>query len=173
MIRENEIIAIGQFKKPHGVKGEISAEVGFLADDLCRFSTLICCMDGIYVPFFVTGLRQKGYGTVLVSIDGVEDENAAKRFSNKEIYVLRSEYKEEEEVYCDYLVGFDIYDTVDGRIGRIVDVDDSTANVLFVVDCDGTDVYVPVADDLIMEIDESERKIVMDLPEGMVSFQLN
>lgn len=173
MILETEVVEIGQFRKPHGVKGEISAGIVYPVDELSSFSTIICRIDGILVPFFIESFRTKGHGSVLLKIDGVESGQDAKKLSNQKIYALKTELPEADEVYCDYFIGYEIHDTADGLIGSIVGVDDSTANVLFVIDRDGDTVYVPVTDDLICEIDDGNRRIVMDLPEGMVSSQLN
>ena len=50
MITLEEVVPVGQFLKPHGVKGEISATVN--VEDIEAFSAIICSMDGILVPFF-------------------------------------------------------------------------------------------------------------------------
>ena len=57
MIRRDELIQIGQFNKPHGIEGEITASVNYDFDDLSAFSCLIVEIDGIFVPFFVTNVR--------------------------------------------------------------------------------------------------------------------
>ena len=41
MIRRDELIQIGQFNKPHGIEGEITASVNYDFDDLSAFSCLI------------------------------------------------------------------------------------------------------------------------------------
>lgn len=169
MISEEEIIEIGQYNKPHGIKGEISATLLCEAEDVAGFSTLISCMDGIYVPFFVNSFRPKNDHTVLLQLCGVASEKDAKRFVNKSIYALRKELPEAgDSVYCDYFIGFEIVDGEGRGIGHITDVDDSTENALFVVrDGNGKEFYVPIAEELISEIKE-EGIIVMDLPEGIL-----
>lgn len=51
MITSDEIIEIGAFVKPHGVKGEISAQIDYEID-LQELKCLIIDIDGIFVPFF-------------------------------------------------------------------------------------------------------------------------
>ena len=51
---------------------------------------------------------------------------------------------------------------------KIVDVDDSTENILFYVDYNGKTVLLPAADDLIIEIDNQEKIITTELPEGLL-----
>lgn len=173
MITAEEIVEIGQYNKPHGLKGEISATLQCDIDDVENFSTLISCMDGIYVPFFIAGLRPKTAHTVLLQLQGVESDKDVRKFVNKSIYVLRRECPDHTgDVYCDYFVGFRMVAADGGEIGEIVDVDDSTENALFVVrKNDGREIYIPVTQDFIEDIDEDVRLMVMNLPHGMVDLQ--
>lgn len=173
MIRKEEIAEIGLFRKPHGVKGEISAELDVPADELKSFSAIVCEMEGIYVPFFIESVRQKGQVTALLTIDGFDTDVAVKKFSNKRIYVLRKELLESDVMEDGLLIGFDILMADGKRIGTVTDVDDSTANVLFVVDGNNGELYIPVVDDFILEINEQDRFIIVDMPEGMIESQLN
>lgn len=176
MIREAEIVAIGAFAKPHGIKGELNAEFDYDVD-VRSFKCLIVDVDGIYVPFFIDGVRPRGIHSALIHIDGVNDERSAKAFSGKEIYVLRSEADfivTEEDcdgLYASDLIGYTINDDAGEEIGVIDGYDDSTDNVLFIVSRKGSDaspLYIPVADDFITDIDTDKKVITMSLPEGLV-----
>lgn len=175
MILRDDIIDIGRYNKPHGVNGEISATLDVDIEVLDGFSCLISDIDGIFVPFFVEGMRSKGASTALVTIDGIGDENQAAMLVNKDIYVLKSEYEQlSEEQDCDelpidYFIGFEVKDSHAGDIGTIVDVDDTTDNVLFIVErADGNEVYLPAADELIVDIDVDKHMLEMALPEGLL-----
>ncbi len=66
-------------------------------------------------------------------------------------------------------MGYKVVDSSLGEIGEVVDVDDSTANVLFIVDTPSGDrVYVPVAEEFINAVDDSRRVIETTLPDGLV-----
>lgn len=173
MILEEELVKIGQYNKPHGVKGEISATFFIDVDSVEELSTLICLVDGIYVPFFVESVRTKNDSTLLLKLVGIDDEKSLKFLVNKDIFALKKEVSDEDQVYCDYFVGFEIYDTDDTYIGEIVDVDDSNENALFIVEKDDNIFYIPITEDFIVEIDEDNERLTMDLPEGMISAQIN
>ena len=54
-------------------------------------------------------------------------------------------------------------------MGVITDINDSTENALFIVELpNGKSTYIPIADELIDEINEEEKYIVMTLPEGIL-----
>ena len=54
-------------------------------------------------------------------------------------------------------------------MGHIVDVDMSTANVLFVVEREGGgELLVPAIDDWVVSVDEEAKKLMMHVPEGLL-----
>ncbi len=174
MITRDDIIEIGRYNKPHGVNGEISASIDVDIDVLDQFSCLISDIDGIYVPFFVESRRSKSASTALLTIDGITNEDQAALLVNKDIYVLKLEYEQLsddedcDELPIDYFIGFELKDG-DDVVGTIVDVDDSTENVLFVVERpSGDEVAVPAADELITELDLEGKVIEMSLPAGLL-----
>lgn len=175
MITRDQLISIGHYNKPHGVNGEISATLEIDASLLKEFKCLVSDIDGINVPFFITNIRSKNTSSALFTIEGINNENEAALLVNKEIFVLKSEYEQlslEEDVDefpLDFFIGFKLFDLKD-EVGTIIDVDDTTENVLFVVErADKTQVQIPAVDDLVEEIHENDRKIVMKLPEGLLT----
>ncbi len=168
MITADQLIEIGRYNKAHGINGEISATFDCDTMAVGELSALVSPMDGIFVPFFVNGIRPKNNDTLLLKIDGISNETQAKRLVNCHIYALAEEMPEQDEVYCDFFIGFTITDTDGNTIGTITDVDDSTENALFVVENEGKTVYIPISEDFITEIDEQGKTIEMDLPEGIL-----
>lgn len=174
MITREELISIGRYNKPHGVAGEISATVDVDVEVLEEFSCLVSEMDGIYVPFFVNACRPKSHETILLTIDGVDNEQDAAKLVNRDIYVLKHEYRQESDdadadgYPLDFFIGFELQDSDGTRVGEITDVDEQTENAIFIVTRDDEEVMVPASDDLIVEFDVDKKVIVMDLPQGLL-----
>lgn len=171
MIRSNEIIAIGKFNKPHGINGEISATLNAPTSVVENCSCIVCDIDGIFVPFFIKDIRSKSHDTMLLTIDDITNEQEAMLLVNKDIYVKRSEYSEaiddEEELPLDFFIGFDAI--VNENHGNIVDIDDSTANVLFVIEMEnGKTMLIPAVEEFITGIDTKERIIEMEVPDELL-----
>lgn len=174
MISQEEITQIGYFNQPHGIKGELNAVITAEVD-LEALSCIILDMDGIYVPFFIEGIRQRGSLSYLLTIDGIDGELKAASLSNKSIYALRdeviefSESGDAEGFYADDLIGYEIKSAEGMSIGTITDIDDATENVLFVVETpQEKTVLIPVADELITDIDPDARVVTVTLPDGLL-----
>lgn len=176
MITRAEIRPIGKFHKTHALHGELNAVLDIDADFLDMEHPLIVDVDGIYVPFYCESVRPKGHFSSLVKLQGVDSEEAAREFVNKEIFALKADleaYEDEEEHeeggYADDFIGYKIVDTETGRdIGEIRDIDLSTANTLFIVEGGDGKIYIPVAEEYIDAIDDDVKTISMTLPEGLI-----
>ncbi|MBR5725879.1 MAG: 16S rRNA processing protein RimM [Muribaculaceae bacterium] len=174
MITRDELIAIGHYNKPHGVAGEISATIDVDVDLLRGLSCLVSEVDGIFVPFFVNACRPKSSETVLLTIDGINNEMEATLLVNADIYALKREYnerslKEDADGYpLDYFIGFELNDVQGNRIGEIIAVDEQTENAIFIVNRGEEECMVPAADELIVEFDLDDKTMVMDLPQGLL-----
>lgn len=175
MIDRSDITAIGAFRKTHALGGELNAEFEIDPEDLAPETALIVDIDGIFVPFFADGIRRKGASTRLIHLHGVDSVDDAKPFVNKTIYILKEDmpddFEDADGQYADDLVGYTILDLDQRPIGVIKDLDTSTENTLFIVDLspDGSrTAFVPVTDEWISNIDDVEKTISMDLPEGLI-----
>lgn len=176
MIKQSELTSIGTFVKPHGIKGELSAETDLDSQEISALKCVVLDMDGIYVPFFVDTVRDKSATTVLLKLDGVDSETEAKEYAGKEIYTLRTEVADDDAdgdeggdgLYAADLEGFEVKDAENRTIGVIRDYDDSTPNVLLIAESpDGRTLYLPFADEFFLDIDPDGMTVTMDLPEGI------
>ena len=171
MIRREELIKIGQFNKPHGVRGELSFTFTDDVFDRGESPYIVCCIDNIFVPFFIEEYRFKTGTTALIKLVDVESDEAARDFTNLEVFYPKTYYVEndDEATPDDYFIGFTINDITHGTLGEVTAIDDSTINVLFVVTTpDDRELLIPVQEAFVRAIDEEERIIHMDLPDGLL-----
>lgn len=174
MIKEENISAIGKFQKTHALKGELNAILDIDMDFVSEGNALVIKVDGIFVPFYASSIRPKGTSSFLIKLEGIESEAEAKPFVNKDIFALKSELApflemEEDEIMDeDDLIGFEIMDG-DKSLGKIARIDSSTQNLLFIVKTEDDDeIFVPAVDEFISQIDNENRVIKMNLPDGLV-----
>lgn len=173
MITRGMLTPAGEFNKPHGIKGEISASFDPRVD-VGALKCVVAEVNGLFVPFFIDAIRSRGADAVLLTIDGITDENEAKLLSRKPLYLLNDDAAlaaddEDDGFYAEDLVGFSALDEDGAVIGKIAGVDSTTANVLFVIDRpDGSEALVPVADEFIDGIDPESATITLRLPDGLL-----
>jgi 16S rRNA processing protein RimM len=86
--------------------------------------------------------------------------------------VLNSELGETPlSVYA--FTGFEVKDAISGILGKISDVDISTANTLFVIENEKGELLIPACEEFIFKIDYENKQLLMNLPEGLTDLMLN
>lgn len=171
MIKKEDVFKIGRFAKPHGVKGEISL---LTTSDLFEETDepyIVCDIDGILVPFYVEEYRYKSDNVILLKLEYVDTEEGAREFVNLDVYYPLEGMEEEPlvgDMTWDGFVGYTVTDANHGFLGKILEVDESTLNILFHIDYKGEELLFPAAEELIREVDHSEKQMTVCLPEGLL-----
>ena len=171
MIRKEEVYKIGLFNKPHGIHGELSFTFTDDIFDRADCDYLICQLDGIFVPFFIEEYRFRSDSTALIKLEGIDSTERARMFTNVEVY-FPARFVEEAtpgDLSWDFFVGFRMEDVQHGALGEIVDVDTTTVNTLFVVEKDGEELLVPAQEAFIVGVDQEQKLVTVNLPEGLLS----
>ena len=168
MILRSNTTHIGKILKTHGINGEVVVNLNYDLD-LSELKCVFLDLDSILVPFFAENVRQRSDESVLVKFDGIENETEAGEIVGKEVFASKDDVAEEESdgFYAEDLIGYKAFDG-EKYIGEIEDIDVSTENSLFIVEKeDNKTVFIPIADEFIVELDPDGKKIVFDLPTGL------
>ena len=151
MIKKEDVFKIGQFAKPHGIKGEIALVTNSDVFDDSDDPYIICEMDGILVPFFIEEYRYKTDTVILLySLDEVDRDDLV------------------GDMTWDSFIGYRVIDEHHGEIGEITDVDESTINVLLQIDHNGEELLLPAAEELILSADHENKTLAVSVPEGLL-----
>lgn len=167
MIRQEDVYRIGRIGKPHGIKGEVTLQFDDDVFDRTESEYLVLSVDGILVPFFMEEYRFRSSETALVKFADIDSQERAAALTGCDVYFPRHLADLDETRFSwAATVGFAIIDGNSGRpVGRIVSVDDSTANILFETD-NGR--LIPASDELIDDVDADRREITVRIPEGLL-----
>lgn len=173
MILKENLTKIGKFQKTHALKGELNALLDIDPDYFLDGNPLIIETDGILVPFYVDTLRNKGSFSYLIKLEDIDSEETARSFVNKEIFIPSEIAKEligNNEDDWENLVDFKIIDANSHQeIGTVRYIDDSTTNILLAVeDTNEAEIFIPLAEEFIVSIDDMGKTITMNLPEGLI-----
>lgn len=171
MIKQEEVVKIGRFAKPHGVKGEISLITESDVFEESEDPYIVCDIDGILVPFFIEEYRYKSNSVTLVKLECVDSEESAREFTGRDVYYPLEDMPEEDhitDVTWDSFIGYSVTDVEHGLLGEVTRVDESTMNVLMHIDYQGTELLFPAAEELIVDVDHPHKKITVALPAGLL-----
>ena len=170
MIRKEEVYKIGVINKPHGVRGEVSFTFSDDIFDRADCDYLVLLLDGIFVPFFIEEYRFKSSNVALVKFEEVDTAEKARMFTNVEVYFPIRYAEEDGDAALSWNIfeGFKVIDKNHGFLGEIVGVDDSTINVLFVIEKEGKELLLPAHEEFILDVDRENKAVHVDVPDGLL-----
>lgn len=170
MIKREEVYKIGLFNKPHGIHGELQFTFTDDIFDRVDGEYFICLLDGIFVPFYIEEYRFRSDTTALVKLEGVDTVERARIFTNVEVYypVEHAAGDETKGLSWNFFVGFSVHTAQGDNLGEVVEIDDSTVNVLFVIEGEGKEILIPARQEFVSDVDRMHKVITVNLPHGML-----
>lgn len=171
MIAEESVYKVGSLTRVHGLKGEISFAFTDDVWDRVDADYLVLRVDGILVPFFLEEYRFRSDSVALLKFVDIDNADDALPYVGCDVYFPFDLTPEEapEDLRWSNFTGFSVFlKDVEGTVGTISHVDDSTANVLFTIDMASGEVLVPAVEEFIVDVDYASRRLTLDLPEGLL-----
>ena len=162
---------VGKVTGVHGLKGELYVYV-FSKDVswIDKLETLTLeDVKGVRTNHVVKHVRPFKDG-FLVFIDDVNDRTQSENFRSRLVYVDSELFVTEdgdESFYLAEIEGFQVYDK-NQLVGVIEGFGSNTVQDLLIVRLDSGVVEIPLVEDFLLEIQFEEKKLFMDLPEGLV-----
>jgi 16S rRNA processing protein RimM len=174
-MRKEDCFYLGKIAKKFSFKGEVLAYLDTDEPELYENleSVFVECNKHL-VPFFIESSSLHKNDFLRIRFEDMTTEEDADAIIGNAIYLpLKMLPKlSGKKFYFHEIIGFEIEDKRCGIIGEIVSVNDTTAQPLFeVLNCD-VEMLIPMVDHFIIKVDRENKKILMDLPEGLVEMYL-
>lgn len=165
-------IAIGVIRKAHGVRGEASVEPWTDSPD--RFDhmdkvTLVSPDEKTTRVFAIESARVHGE-RVLLKFAGITTPEQVQELRGWTIEIPQSQARklESDEYFLHDLAGLHLVDAEGRDRGEIVEAYEGGGGVLLNVKrSDGKTYEVPFAEEICTKINLKEKKIIVELPEGI------
>ena len=165
-----QLLQVGVISSTHGVRGEV--KVFPTTDDPQRFKSLknvILDTGKEQIPLEIQGVKFfKQF--VILKFKGIDNINDIERYKRRSLFVKREDAVEleEDEYYIADLIGMDVI-TDEGEEGKLVDVIETGANEVYVVEFDKYgEVLIPAIHDCILDVDIETMSMKVHLLEGLV-----
>ena len=126
------------------------------------------------VPFFLERSKLHKSDLLRVKFEDVDTEEDADDLMKAELYLPLDILPELEgnQFYFHEIIGFKMVDVNYGEVGIIKGVNDTTAQSLFEVDRNGTEILIPMNDEFIVKLDRETKTFQVKTPEGLIELYL-
>ena len=165
----DEYFNLGAISKVFSFKGEIVArfdvEVPNLFDHL---NAIFIEEKGSLVPYFVEKIDPQINGFARIKFRGIDTQEQAKKLLKCDLYLpdnLLPKLKE-DEFYFHEIVGYTAFDEEGKEVGEVVEIYDLPNNPVAEILVEGKEVLVPL--NLMIELDKKNKKLHIEIPDGLV-----
>lgn len=165
-----EYFEIGQIVNTSGLKGVV--KINPFTDDVSKFEDLKKVFIEKNKELIEYEIEEVRYhkNQVLIKFKTIDSIEEAEKFRNCYIKIARKDAKElpEDTYYIVDLIGLEVYSNDNVFIGNVIDVFPTGSNDVYVIKRDGnTDLLVPAIKDVIENIDIKNKKMIINLIEGL------
>ena len=174
MLKKEDHYLAGSLLKTSGIKGEIILRFNNnLPKEIKKPESILVEVDQKLVPFFIEDFKIKSNTTAIVKIEGINNDDSSTEFIGCDFYLTKEQAKTivtEPEDEID-VAGYKVIGQNNVEIGEVIEFIDIAENPLLNVKTPQGEVLIPAQDELIIEIDDDERYIILTIPEGLFDLE--
>jgi len=162
-------LTVGFIRRPHGVNGEMMMDLHTdFPERMKRGRKLLVGEDRQSLT--LTSVRPHQAG-LLVRFQGIDTPEQAGLLRNQWVYIKASEAPKlpEGKIYQYELIGFQVVDENDQPLGELVEILETGANNVYVVQ-DGSEheILLPAIPSVVLETDIARRLMRVHVLEGLI-----
>lgn len=166
-----EYLEIGQIVNTNGLKGMLKIKP--FTDDITRFENL----EIIYIQkgqeLIAKNIEEVKYvkNMVLLKLEGIDNIEEAEKYRNMYIKIDKEDIGDipEDSYLVVDMLKCNVYTEENEMLGKMVDILSTGSNDVYVVKtAEGKEVLLPAIKDVIKEIDIQNKKIIVNLMDGLI-----
>ena len=174
-MRKEDCFYLGKIAKKFSFKGEVLVYLDTDEPELyTTMESVFVEFNKNLVPYFIENSSIHKNDFLRVHFEDVDSEEEADKLLGLAVYLPLTLLPKLEgnKFYFHEVIGFEIEDQRLGVFGKIQSINDTTAQPLFEVLNGEVELLIPMIDHFLVKIDRENKKVMMDLPEGLVEMYL-
>ncbi|NNC49090.1 MAG: 16S rRNA processing protein RimM [Flaviramulus sp.] len=174
-MKKEDCFYLGKIVRKYSFKGELLIKLDTDQPNLYEnLDALFINVRNSLIPFFIESSQLHKSDLLRVQFEDVNTEADADALLKSEVY-LPMEFLpklEGNKFYFHEIIGFTMQDKNFGEVGKIIGVNDTTAQALFEVENNGKEILIPMNDEFIIKVDRKNKTIFVETPEGLIDLYL-
>jgi 16S rRNA processing protein RimM len=168
-------LKLGKILSAHGLTGELLLEHTLgKASSLKKVEVLfIEDYKKALLPYFVTSSRKKTADAVFISLEGINTRERAQQLVSRAVWIPEELYQQLASKNAPAnLLGYQIVEN-DKEIGLITEVIEQPQQLVCKVFIQEQEVLIPLHEDTLLSIDHAAKKVIVQLPDGLLDIYLS
>jgi len=174
-MRKEDCFYLGKIAKKFSFKGEVLIYLDTDEPELYEDMESVFVEFGKnLIPYFIENSSLHKNDFLRVRFEDVKTEAEADELLGNAVYLPLKMLPKltGNKFYFHEVIGFEVEDKRLGIVGVIQSINDSSAQPLFEVLKGDVEILIPMIDHFLVEIDRKNKKVKMDLPEGLIEMYL-
>jgi 16S rRNA processing protein RimM len=124
------------------------------------------------LPYFVSETKIKNDTEVYIKLEDVDKKETAQKLVSKLVWLKEGDFKKYKAKDANIsLLGYTIYDN-EKALSEIIEVIEQPHQVLAKIIYESKEMLIPVHENFIIKIDDKNKKVILDLPEGLLDIYM-
>jgi 16S rRNA processing protein RimM len=174
-MQKTDCFYLGKIVKKYSFKGEVLAKLDTDQPELYEnLDSILVELRNNLVPFFIENSQLHKSELLRIKFEDINNEQDADSILKCDLYLpLKFLPKlEGDKFYFHEVIGFTVEDVNFGKVGIIKSINDTTAQALFEIDRNGTEILIPMNDEFIKKVDRKKKTILVQTPEGLIELYI-
>ena len=170
MINKEDCYLLGRIRKTTGFTGEVVIGIDYDLSELNPDLEFVHLeIEGSLIPFFIDKCDFSNAKSMKVSFIDVPSQEKAKKLLDCLVFIEKCQLANQKHTkVLQGIEGYSVWDETLGEIGKVDSILENPGQDLLVVIQDDKEILIPVADEIILAVDQKKRRILVDLPEGLL-----
>jgi 16S rRNA processing protein RimM len=167
---------LGYIVRTHGTKGDVTIHLDVdYPEDYAEVDSIFVEIKGELVPYFVEDMNIQKQNKAIVRLEDVDSIEQAQALVGNALYMPIEELEDlgEGGFYYHQIQGYTVVDEVMGELGIIRAIYTPNTQDLIAMDYQGSEVLIPIVDDIVLSADHEKKQVRVKLPEGLLEVYLN
>jgi len=174
-MQKEDCFYLGKIVKKYSFKGELLVKLDTdNPSTYTKMESVFIDKNKSLIPFFIERSSLHKSTLLRVKFEDIDSEEDADKLLKSELY-LPLEFLPQltgNKFYYHEIVGFEAEDLSFGLVGIVKGVNDTTNQAILEIDRNGSEILIPLIDDFIKSVDREQKKIILEVPEGLIDIYL-
>jgi 16S rRNA processing protein RimM len=161
---------IGKIVKLHGFEGDVLIIFDeAYSKKISKAEWVFLTIDGLPVPFFISRLDIRSGSSAILRLSDINSSDDMGKFIGCEVSIIESgRGRKSNNLSKADIAGYSVIDGFSGEIGKVTCVLNFNENMVLQVNKGDREILIPIAEEIILNIDDSKKIISVLLPEGLI-----
>ena len=163
-------ILLGRITKVIGYEGAVAVRLEkIFTENIPQMESVFLEIEGRPVPFFITETDYSGADILKLWFEGYNSADKISEFLGCRIYLTSEAGSGESQKTKNNFIGYQVYSEEGSLIGRITDIISNNGQwLLTILSINRKNILIPFHEDLIISADKRKKRIVMEIPDGLL-----